>query len=66
MLDQALKTTRDGLAEVRRAIKDLRSQPLEDLGLILAIRHLAMEASARANFIVNMDIADPLQLLESV
>jgi len=68
MLDMALKTTRDGLTEVRRAIKDLRSgappQPMEDLGLSLAIRHLAMEASARANFILNLEIADPLPGLD--
>jgi two-component system sensor histidine kinase DegS len=59
MLDQALKTTREGLTEVRRAIKDLRSQPLEDLGLTLAIRQLAAEASARADFIFHLEIIEP-------
>jgi signal transduction histidine kinase len=65
MLDQALKTTRDGLAEVRRAIRDLRSQPLEDLGLALAVRQLALEAAARANVILNLEIAEPLPRLDS-
>lgn len=64
MLDQALLTTRNGLIEVRRAIKDLRSQPLEDLGLALAIRNLAMEASARADFILSLEIAEPLPRLD--
>jgi signal transduction histidine kinase len=64
MLDQALKATRDGLTEVRRAIKDLRSQPVEDLGLSLAIRNLALDASARADFVLNLEIADPLPRLD--
>jgi signal transduction histidine kinase len=59
MLDLALKTTREGLSEVRRAIKDLRSQPLEDLGLALAIRQLAAEASARADFVLYLEIIEP-------
>ncbi len=64
MIDQALKTTRDGLHEVRRAVKDLRSQPLEDLGLALAIRNLALEAAARADFLLRLEIADPLPRLD--
>lgn len=60
MLEQTLENTRGGLTEVRRAIKALRSQPLEDIGLVLAIRNLAMEASARANFTLNLEIVDPL------
>ncbi|NMB87926.1 MAG: sensor histidine kinase [Chloroflexi bacterium] len=64
MLDRALHTTREGLTEVRRAIRDLRSQPLEDLGLALAIRQLALEASARADILMHLEIADPLPRLE--
>lgn len=64
MLDLALKTTRDGLSEVRRAIRDLRSQPLEDLGLALAIRNLALDASARADFVLNLKVSDSLPRLD--
>ena len=64
MLDQALKITRDGLTEVRRAIKDLRPLPLDEIGLGLAIRNLAMEASARVGFILKLDIAEPLPSLD--
>lgn len=64
MLDQALTTTRDGLTDVRRAIRDLRSQPLEDLGLALAIQQMAVEASARGSFALDHDILDPLPALE--
>jgi signal transduction histidine kinase len=65
MLDQALVTTRNGLAEVRRALKDLRSQTVEDLGLPLAIRNLAMEAAARANFALDLEVADDLPRLDT-
>ncbi len=64
MLDQALKTTRDGLTEVRRAVRDLRSQPLEDLGLALAVRNLALEAAARADLRLTMTIEERLGPLE--
>ena len=63
MLDQALKSTREGLTEVRRAVKDLRTQPVEDLGLALAIRNLALETAARADFILNLEIAEKLPRL---
>lgn len=64
MVDQALTATRDGLTDVRRAIRDLRSQPLEDLGLALAIRQLAVEASARGSFTLDLDILEALPALE--
>ncbi len=64
MLDQALVTTRDGLTDVRRAIRDLRSQPLDDLGLALAIRQMAGEASARGSFVVDLDIVEPVPTLD--
>lgn len=37
---QAMTITRDGLAETRRALKALRASPLEDLGLVLALKEL--------------------------
>ncbi len=40
MLEHSLSATRRGLEETRRALKDLRAQPLEDLGLELALRNL--------------------------
>lgn len=39
-LTQAMTITRDGLAETRRALKALRASPLEDLGLVLALKEL--------------------------
>lgn len=52
MLDQSLKNTRAGLAETRRALKALRSQQLEDLGLDIAIKNLASDAASRGDFSV--------------
>ena len=63
MLDQALESTRSGLRETRRALKDLRSQPLENLGLALALRNLARDAASRAAFELELDIPDALPAL---
>lgn len=55
MLDQALKTTRTGLDETRRALKALRAGPLEDLGLRLALKSLVESAAGRAGIPVEFD-----------
>jgi signal transduction histidine kinase len=60
MLNQALVSIRSGLAETRRALKDLRPQPVEDLGLVNAMRNLALDAASRAAFELNMEIASDL------
>ncbi len=56
MLDQSLKNTRAGLAETRRALKALRSQQLEDLGLDIALQNLASDAASRGDFSVKTHI----------
>jgi signal transduction histidine kinase len=48
MVDQALRTTRIGLAETRRSLQALRASPLEELGLAQSIRQLAESLTARA------------------
>jgi len=60
LLDQALEATRSGLRETRRALKDLRSQSLEDLGLALAIRNLARDAALRGSFELILIILETL------
>ncbi len=47
MLDHSLAATRRGLEETRRALQDLRAQPLEDLGLELALRTLVKALADR-------------------
>jgi signal transduction histidine kinase len=60
MLDTSLATTRSGLQETRRALKHLRASPLDDLGLVLALRQVATEAAERAH--VQLDLVLPPQL----
>ncbi len=60
MLAQSLTVTRTGLAETRRAIQSLRSSPLEDLGLALAIRQEAESITARANLTLDLHVPERL------
>jgi signal transduction histidine kinase len=57
MLDQSLENVRAGLSETRRALKDLRSRQLDDVGIKIAIRNLALEAQSRANFTLDLKLS---------
>ena len=54
MLDRSLEDTRTGLTETRRAIKALRANPLEELGLTAAVGNLAAAAADRAGFTLEL------------
>lgn len=54
LLNHSLQAIRDGLSETRRALQALRAQPLEDLGLALAVRTLAESYAGR--FDIRMDL----------
>lgn len=58
LLSHSLQAIRDGLTETRRALKELRAKPLEDIGLALAVRTLAESYASRFNFGIELDI-DP-------
>jgi len=60
MLEQSLTNTRAGLADTRRALKALRSQQLEDLGLCMAINNLATDAASRGDFDLVLNITNHL------
>ncbi len=60
MLSQSLSMTRSGLKETRRALQDLRSEPLEDMGLEKALRHLAEESITRAGLKLDWQCTTPL------
>ena len=47
MIDRSLADARQGLANTRRALQDLRAQPLEDLGLELALQALIENLAER-------------------
>jgi signal transduction histidine kinase len=63
LLEGSLQATRDGLAETRQAIQSLRAGPLEDLGLLLALRSLAELATGRAGAALHLDLPPTLEKL---
>ena len=65
LLDRSLEITREGTEETRRALKSLRASPLEDLGLGLAVKQLALSAADRAGFKTVMRITDEINMLSN-
>lgn len=62
-LEKSLAAAHSGLEETRRALKALRASPLDDLGLVLAMRTRVEDAATRANLILNLSIADGIPAL---
>ena len=58
LLDQSLESTRSGLLETRRALKELRASPLEDLGLVSAIKQMAQTAANRGRLALDISLPD--------
>jgi len=58
LLSHSLHAIREGLTETRRAVKELRAKPLEDLGLPLAVQALAESYAGRFAFDIALNI-DP-------
>jgi signal transduction histidine kinase len=63
MLERSLSIARIGLDETRRALQALRATPLEDMGIVLAIRELAEGAAARGSLVLSLDLSDGLSNL---
>jgi signal transduction histidine kinase len=63
LLGESLGSTRSGLSEARRAIQALRSTPLEDVGLALAVRDLAESVAARSALKLTLDIPEQITTL---
>jgi signal transduction histidine kinase len=63
-LDQAQETVRTGLQETRRAMKALRASPLDELGLVLALRQLAETAADRAGLHLSLQLPHHLPHLQ--
>lgn len=59
-LQKSIEVTRSGLTETRRVLQDLRASPLEDLGLALAVRHLAESTASRGGLALDVHIAKRL------
>jgi len=56
LLSHSLQAIREGLSETRRALKELRAKPLEDLGLAVAVRALAESYAGRFDFDIELHI----------
>jgi signal transduction histidine kinase len=65
MLDHSLKNIRSGLADTRRALKDLRPQNLEDLGLVISLKKLLDDASLRSGMRMEIKIGENLPQLKT-
>lgn len=67
MLERTTVLARSGLGEVRRALRELRASPLEDLGLVLAVRGLVEGLSERTGVELVLVLPEgPLHLSEAV
>lgn len=63
MIDNSLMAARGGLDGTRRALKDLRAKPLEDLGLELALQSLLDNLSERQGIRIDARIEPLLHIL---
>ncbi|MCB1246130.1 MAG: sensor histidine kinase [Acidimicrobiia bacterium] len=59
LVDQALTSSRTGLTDARRAIEDLRASPLDEHGLIGALRILATNSGATSGITIDFEGAEP-------
>ena len=62
LLRKSLSNARHGLDETRRALRALRAAPLDDLGVVLALRTLAESTAARHGLDLKLDLPDSLVL----
>ena len=60
LLDKALENTRRGLKETRTVVKNLRSEPLVDVGFNDAVRLLTRDAERRGDFTVQLDLEESI------
>jgi signal transduction histidine kinase len=62
-IDRSLESTHVGVDETRRALKALRANALEDMGLGLAIQRVAESAAARFHLKLTLDLKNPMPSL---
>jgi len=63
LLDKSLESTRSGTDETRRALRALRSNALEDMGLGLAIQRAAESAAKRSHLDLELALPNPMPSL---
>lgn len=65
MLSEVIETLNIGNAETRRALRDLRASPLDDMGLLLAIQHLAETSAHRGGFSLDLQLPEHIRQLST-
>lgn len=60
LLTTALETSRNGLEETRRALKALRAEPLEEMGLSLSLQNLIKLFRSRSNIVIELEIPEQI------
>jgi len=63
MITQILETTRKGLEETRRTLSALRANPLDEMGLVLALKTLAEDFAMRHSLYLEFDSPDEVENL---
>jgi signal transduction histidine kinase len=63
MIETALQSARNGLQETRRALKALRAEPVENMGLLLALQNLTQTIQQRSSLQIYLNIPETLQPL---
>jgi signal transduction histidine kinase len=56
MIKQMQQSTHEGLQEARSALQSLRANPLEDLGLVLALKQLAEQSATWATIDLDLEL----------
>ena len=60
LIKTALTTSREGLIETRRALKALRVESLEEIGLRGSLKHLSQQFQARSDIVLTLDLEENL------
>jgi signal transduction histidine kinase len=60
LIQRSLTMTRSGLTETRHVLAELRASPLEDLGLLLALRQLALQYAQHTGWKLTLDLPNTL------
>ncbi len=63
LMEKSLQATRSGLIETRGALRALRANPLEDVGLLGALRKMAEESASKAKFKLHLFLPDQVEEL---
>jgi signal transduction histidine kinase len=64
MLDRALENAREGLKETRRTVKNLRAEPLEEVGFQQALNDLCRDAEYRGGFTIDINYTPHLDAVD--